>query len=147
MPKTNDAGIALIEQFEGERLRSYPDPGTGGDPWTIGFGHTAGVHPGESITHEQAVAFLKADVARAESVVADEVHVVLTPNQFAALVSFEYNTGSLGTSNLLACVNREDWVGAAHQFGRWVYAGGNPLPGLVRRREAEKQLFLKGLSL
>jgi lysozyme len=152
MPHCNDAGLALIETFEGERLRAYPDPGTGGDPWTIAFGHTAHVHPGDTCTHAQAIAFLRTDVANAEAAVVRGVEVQLTPNQFSALVSFEYNTGALRfqdlngnwiDSTLLGCVNARDWVGAAAQFLRWVYAGGNALPGLVRRRQAESALFFR----
>lgn len=141
MPRINAAGLMLIEQFEGERLRSYPDPGTGGAPWTIGYGHTASVHPGETITHEQSVAFLEADVAFAEHSVAALVQVELTPNQFSALVSFEYNTGGLAGSTLLRLVNAKDFAGAAAQFGFWVHAGGQVLAGLVRRRAAEAALF------
>jgi GH24 family phage-related lysozyme (muramidase) len=142
MPHINDAGLALIESFEGDELRAYPDPGTGGAPWTIGYGHTANVQPGESITEAQAIAFLRSDVAIAEDSVAELVEVTLTPNQFSALVSFEYNTGALAGSSLLGCLNAGDFEGAANQFDRWVYAGGIVLPGLVRRRAAEKALFL-----
>jgi lysozyme len=141
MPHCNDAGLALIETFEGERLRAYPDPGTGCDPWTIAFGHTANVHPGDTCTHAQAIAFLKADVAIAEAAVVRGVETELTPNQFAALVSFQYNTGAFEGSTLQRCVNTRDWVGAAAQFLRWVFAGGTTLPGLVRRRQAESALF------
>jgi lysozyme len=142
MPKINAAGLVLIEMFEGERLRAYPDPGTGAEPWTIGFGHTANVHAGQTITHAQAVAFLKSDVANAEAAVARAVTRTLTPNQFAALVSFQYNTGAFAGSTLAQRVNAGDWLGAAAQFSRWVYAGGAVMAGLVRRRAAERALFL-----
>lgn len=143
MPHVNDAGLSLIEQFEGDELRSYPDPGTGGDPWTIGYGHTINVHPGETITQQQAVEFLRQDVVAAEDEVVRCVHVVLTPNEFSALVSFEYNTGALSGSTLLKYVNQNDMGRAAAQFGAWIYAGGKVLPGLVRRRAAEEALFQK----
>jgi lysozyme len=142
MPVTNAAGLDLIESFEGDELRAYPDPGTGGDPWTIGFGHTISVHPGETITQDQAVAFLKSDVAKAEQTVAAAVEVQLTPNQFSALVSFEYNTGALVGSTLLRYVNLKEFTEAADQFGSWIYAGGQAMPGLIRRRAAERALFL-----
>lgn len=142
VPHINDAGLALVEAFEGDELRAYPDPGTGAEPWTIGWGHTANVHPGMTITQTQAVAFLRSDLEEAEEEVQRCVEVVLTPNQFSALVSFEFNTGSLDGSTLLRCVNAEDWDGAAAQFGRWVHAGGQVLEGLVRRRAAEAKLFL-----
>jgi lysozyme len=143
MPHTNAAGVSLIESFEGERLRSYPDPGTGGDPWTVGFGHTASVHPGETITQAQAVAFLRGDLAVAEIAVAHATEISLTPNQFAALVSFEYNTGAFGGgAPIVGCINARDWAGAMEHLARYVYAGGAVMDGLVRRRTAERALFL-----
>jgi len=141
MPHCNDAGLDLIRNAEGLRLRAYPDPGTGGDPWTIGYGDTANVHPGETCTIEQASAFLVNDVHGAELAVVAATEVDLTPNEFSALVSFEYNTGSLAGSTLQRCINAHDFAGAAAQFGRWIYAGGAALPGLVARRAAEAKLF------
>jgi lysozyme len=141
MPHINAAGLALIETFEGLRLRAYPDPGSGGEPWTIGYGHTAAVHPGQVCTTTQAQAFLAEDVANAERAVAQLVHVQLTPNQFAALVSFQYNTGALGGSTLLRCVNERAFSAAALQFARWCYADGELLVGLQTRRAAECKLF------
>jgi lysozyme len=142
VPHINDAGLSLIESFEGDSLRAYPDPGTGGEPWTIGYGHTANVHPGMTITQDQAVAFLRNDVAVAEQAVVKLVQVVLNPNQFSALVSFEYNTGLLAGSTLLRLINEKNFSGAADEFGKWVYAGGQIMGGLVRRRAAERALFL-----
>jgi lysozyme len=151
MPHINNEGLKLIEEFEGEELRAYPDPaselaqtGSGsGEPWSIGFGHTANVHAGQTITHEQAVAFLKQDVGNAEREVAVCTEVVLTPNQFSALVSFEYNTGSYRKSTLRKLVNQRKFAEAANEFDKWVFANGYRLAGLVRRRDAEKALFLK----
>jgi lysozyme len=141
MPQLNQAGLDLIESFEGLRLTAYDD-GTG--VLTIGFGHTGGVTPGETITQEQAEEFLKSDVAGAETSVENLVEVDLTPNQFAALVSFTFNLGggALAGSTLLALVNSKEFDAAAQQFGRWVYADGQELEGLVRRRAAEAKLFL-----
>lgn len=141
MPHTNAAGLALIESFEGDELRAYRDSG---GVLTIGYGHTgADVRPGETITQAQAIAYLKGDVASAEASVARAVEIVLTPNQFSALVSFEYNTGALSGSPGLACINARDFANAwdAH-FCRWIHdADGNALAGLVRRRAAERALF------
>lgn len=142
MPQINQAGLGLIERFEGCELDAYPDPGTGGEPWTIGYGHTGNVHPGESITQPEAVALLGQDVIQAEHEVASLVEVVLTPNQFAALVSFQFNTGALAGSTLLAMVNQRNFQEAADQFGLWIHAGGQVLAGLVTRRAAERALFL-----
>lgn len=144
MPHINDLGLALVKEFEGCELVAYPDPGTGGDPWTVGFGHTGPeVCAGHTITQEQADELLRKDLESAERDVADATEVVLTSNQFSALVSFEYNTGSYGTSTLRELVNEQDFVGAAEQFERWAWAGGHKLEGLVRRRAAERALFSK----
>ncbi len=144
MPTINQAGLDLIKNFEGCRLTAYPDPGSGGEPWTIGYGHTGPeVHEGLTITQEQADQDLQRDLQNFEQAVNDLIAVSLTPNQFAALVSFDYNTGSLATSTLLRLVNAGNFQAAAGQFALWVHDGnGNVLPGLVRRRAAEKQLFL-----
>ncbi|MBV8645110.1 MAG: lysozyme [Candidatus Eremiobacteraeota bacterium] len=146
MPKMNAAGLALIKEFEGLELRAYPDPGTGGDPWTIGYGHTGpDVHPGLTWTQAQADAALKRDLERFEKGVNDSISRALNSNQFSALVSFTYNVGigALRESTLLKLVNAGDFTGAADQFGKWVNGGNGPLPGLVRRRTAERALFLK----
>ena len=142
MPRINAAGLALIESFEGERLRAYPDPGTGGAPWTIGYGHTVDVHPGDVITHAQALSFLADDVRSSEYHVSMRTAVILTPNQFSALVSFDYNTGAyVSCSPIVNCINERDWVGAMEHLSLYVYAGGQVMEGLVRRRAAEKALF------
>lgn len=145
MPKVNAAGLALIKSFEGCELSAYPDPGSGGDPWTIGYGHTGPeVHEGLTITQAQADAYLEADLEGFESCVNDAVDRDLTPNQFSALVSFAYNEGcgALSGSTLMKLVNEGNFAGAANEFGQWIYAGGKVLPGLVRRRAAERDLFL-----
>jgi lysozyme len=142
MPHINNAGLNLIESFEGENLKAYPDPGTGSEPYTIGYGHTANVYPGETITQAQALAFLKQDVSNAEQIVSHEVEVILTPNQFSALVSFEYNTGAIAAgAPILQCLNSKDFTGAMVHLNKYIYGGGGIMEGLVRRRAAETVLF------
>jgi lysozyme len=144
MPTINAAGLNLIKNFEGCVLTAYPDPGTGGDPWTIGYGHTGpDVHKGVTWTQAQADAALVNDLQRFEQGVNDMISRNLTPNQVAALVSFAYNVGlgALQGSTLLKDVNAGDFTAAAGEFGKWVNGGSGPLPGLVRRRGAERQLF------
>ena len=149
----NQAGLDLIKEFEGyaepipgtTSVRAYPDPGTGGDPWTIGYGHTGpDVRPGVVFTQAQAEAALRSDLRGAQSAVASAVTVALSDNQFAALVSFTFNVGAgaFQDSTLLRLLNQGDYTGAAGQFGQWVNGGSGPLPGLVRRRAAERALFL-----
>ncbi|EOH6066679.1 lysozyme [Klebsiella michiganensis] len=142
-------GIALIKRFEGCRLTAYPDPGTGGDPWTIGYGWTLPVdgkpvRPGMTINQATADRLLKTGLVSYENDVLKIVKVKLTQGQFDALVSFAYNVGSraLSTSTLLKKLNAGDIKGAADEFLRWNKAGGKVLPGLTSRRKAERALFL-----
>lgn len=147
--QTSDKGIALIKQFEGCKLTAYPDPGTGGAPWTIGYGWTQPVdgkpvRPGMTIDQATADRLLKTGLVSYENDVSRLVKVKLSQGQFDALVSFTYNLGSrsLSTSTLLSKLNSGDYTGAANEFTRWNKAGGKVLNGLTRRREAERALFL-----
>lgn len=138
-------GVALIKNAEGCVLRAYPDPATGGDPWTIGFGHTGpDVHKGLVISYERANELFDQDLTKFAAEVSAMVPVV-TDTQFSALVSFAYNLGlgNLRSSTLLRKHNAGDYAGAAKEFGKWVNAGGRKLPGLVKRRDAEAALYLK----
>lgn len=141
--RVSAAGIALIKRFEGCRLAAYPDPGTGADPWTIGWGATGvGIGPGVRWTQAQADARLEADLARYAAEVARAIGKARTTQaQFDALVSFHYNTGAIRKATLTRLHVAGDRVAAADQFARWVYAGGNVMKGLVRRREAEAALY------
>ena len=85
--RTSDAGIEMIKGHEGLVLYAYPDPGTGGEPWTIGYGHTKGVLPGMSISEAQAEAFLREDLEGFERAVASLLPIPLTQSEFDALVS------------------------------------------------------------
>lgn len=141
--QTSAKGRALIEGFEGLRLQVYYD--IDGYP-TIGYGHK--LLPGESfpagITQAEAAELLTRDLVRTEDAVNAMVSVPLTQGQFDALVDFAYNlgTGSLWESTLLRLLNQGDYAGAADQFARWDYAGDDVSAGLLRRREAEKEMFL-----
>ncbi|NEQ49047.1 MAG: lysozyme [Leptolyngbya sp. SIO3F4] len=139
--QTNTSGVNLIKSFEGLRLKAYQDAV---GVWTIGYGTTRGVKPGQEISEAQAEAFLKTDLNRFENAVNQAVRVSINDNQFAALVSFSYNVGAgaLRSSTLLRKLNRRDIYGAANEFTRWNRAGGRVLAGLTRRRNAEKALFL-----
>ena len=147
--QTSDKGIALIKQFEGCKLTAYPDPGTGGAPWTIGYGWTQPVdgkpvRPGMTIDQKTADRLLKTGLVSYENDILRLVKVKLSQGQFDALVSFTYNLGSrsLSTSTLLSKLNAGDYAGAADEFPRWNKVGGKVLNGLTRRREAERALFL-----
>lgn len=140
--RTSQRGLSLIKSFEGLRLLAYRDAV---GVWTIGYGATRGVKPGMSVTKEQAERMLINDVQRFEPEVERLVRVPLTGNQWDALVSFTYNLGAanLESSTLLRKLNGGDYAGAAEQFPRWNKAGGKVLSGLVRRREAERVLFME----
>ena len=144
------AALQLIKDFEGcARLRSdglyesYPDPATGGAPWTIGWGATGpDIGPGTLWTKEACDARLEADVARhAADVCAALDGAPVTQAQFDALVSFHYNTGAIHRATLTKLHRSGDVDAAAREFARWRFAGGRVLRGLVRRRRAEEQLY------
>lgn len=144
----------LTEQFEGFSATPYPDPGSGGEPWTIGFGSTrladgsaVGPHT-PPISRAEAQALLQRDLRSALEQITSLVGVPLTPDELAALDDFVYNegVGNFARSTLLRMLNAGDYLGAADQLGRWVYGSGHLLPGLVRRRAAERTLFLRGMN-
>lgn len=150
--KTGAKGRALIQSFEQCRLVAYPDPGTGGAPWTIGWGRTKNVKRGDTCTQEQADAWFEEELVEKER----DLRFLLgdaptTQDQFDALMSFEYNVGSdidddtvaegLGDSTLLRKHKAGDYAGAALEFEKWNKAGGRVMAGLTRRRKAERELY------
>lgn len=148
----SSACTALVQQFEGCAKKqadgsfiAYPDPGTGADPWTIGWGTTgADVKPGVVWTQQQCDDRLTQDVdsfaAKVSAVIAG---APTSQHQFDAMVSFAYNVGvtNLANSTLLRLHKAGDFAGAQQQFGRWNKAAGKVLPGLTRRRAAEAALY------
>ena len=132
---------ALIREFEGLRLEAYRCPA---GVLTIGYGHTEGVKEGEVITEAEAEQLLESDIDKAANQVKSVVTVPLTDSQLDALIDFTFNLGigNLKSSTLLKKLNAGDYIGAAEEFSKWIYSGKIILPGLVRRREIEKQLFL-----
>jgi lysozyme len=138
------AAIALAKEFEGLHLVPYRDPiGL----WTVGYGHLvtrdrSAPRP-PAITLEEADRLLALDLARAARAVRRLCPGALSEDREAALIDFAFNcgAGNLELSTLRRRVNDGDFAGAAEQFARWVYAGGIKLPGLVRRRRAERALF------
>ncbi|TWA71935.1 GH24 family phage-related lysozyme (muramidase) [Azospirillum baldaniorum] len=138
--------LALARNAEGLYLSAYLCPA--GVP-TIGYGHTAGVKMGQRITASQAENYLLEDMTAAAAQVDKLVKVPLTDRQRGALASFVMNLGqgSLASSTLLRLLNaKASAESVADQFPRWVYATVNgvktELPGLVKRRAAERALFL-----
>lgn len=165
--------IELIKSHESCELMSYPDPGSdlgkactarglkmrnyrivpswqkyNGAPWTIGFGHTNGVKQGQVITEQQAIEFLKFDLANAANVVLQLIKVPINQNQFDALTSFVFNAGSgnFQKSTLLRKINSKDFVGAVAEFPKWRFSGGVVMRGLIARRADEAKLFREGMA-
>lgn len=157
MRRVSTAGLALIRSFEGCRLRAYRDSA---GVTTIGYGTTriAGqpVKPTLTISQAEAEILLQSQVE--EHWRAAEKHILhadeLSQYQVDALASFVYNVGpdgtpqhpGFGTSTLLKLLNKRQYKAAADEFLRWDKSGGKRLRGLTRRRQAERELFLKGLK-
>jgi lysozyme len=136
---TSPTGIALIKRFEGLRLKAYLCPA---GIATIGYGHTYLVNINDpAITEEEADRLLAEDLKLYEKAVTEMVKVPINQNQFDALISFAFNlgTGALRGSTLMKKLNAGQPCSA--EFDRWVFAAGKALPGLVRRRAAERRLF------
>lgn len=142
--KLSQRGIDLIKQFEGYSSKAYPDPATGGAPWTIGYGTTNGVKPGMIITAEQAERMLRDDIAKFESGVSSLITAPTTQGQFDAMVSLAYNIGlgNFGKSTLLKKHNARCYTCAADQFRVWNRANGKVMNGLTKRRAAERQVYM-----
>lgn len=142
----NTNAINLIKEFEDLRLEAYLCPA---GVWTIGWGHTKGVKAGGVIDRQRAEEFLQEDYEEAEKAVLKMVKVKLTDDQLGALTSFVFNlgAGNFKSSTLRRKVNANPHDKTIRdEFMRWVYArGGNDEPvmldGLVRRREAEADLY------
>lgn len=140
--KISQNGINLIKQFEGCRLSAYDD-GTG--VYTIGYGHTANVKKGQTITQPQADSYLTSDLETYSNGVTELLKVSVNQNQFDSLVSFAYNCGTyaLKTSTLLKMINSKQTIKEEY-FTMWNKAGGKVLEGLTNRRKAEYNLFISG---
>lgn len=144
--RINRAGIDLIKEFEGLRLEAYKCPA---GVWTIGHGTTAGagvgIKPaaGMVITEAEAEWYLEQSVAKFAAGVEAVVTAPIDENEFAALVSLSYNIGmsAFRKSSALRWLNAGDKAKAAAGIKLWNKAGGKVLAGLVRRREAEVELF------
>lgn len=135
-------GIDLIKEFEGFRAKAYRCPA---GVWTIAFGHTAGVKPGMVVTRAQGEAMLRQDLKIYEKHTAQALGDAKTnQGQWDALVSFCYNAGpgNLRKSSMLRLHKQGKFKAAAQAFMAWTKGGGRVLPGLVRRRKAERALYL-----
>lgn len=151
--RTSAQGREFIKSWEGLELRVYSDVAGYG---SVGYGHllTPEDDYGPTITLEQAEDLFESDVLRIEQGVNKLVTALLDQHEYDAIVSFTFNlgVGALKKSTLLKLVNSNQKALAAEQFGRWVFAGDqngdgvvdqrDKVRGLVRRRAAERALFL-----
>lgn len=134
----------FIAEFEGLRLIAYLCPA---GVWTIGYGHTGKDVIGNMvITHEEADRLLRSDVENVANLLAPHVKVQVSEGQFVALVSLAFNVGVSYVVNrcpkLMSALNAGDEEECARQFLDITKSNGKVLPGLVRRRKAESELFL-----
>ncbi|ESA37114.1 lysozyme [Leptolyngbya sp. Heron Island J] len=144
--------LTLVKQLEGLHLEAYPDGTTadGRARWSIGYGTPS--YPGETISEHEAEQRLSAYLAAAEVQVRELVTVPLSPDQNAALVSFQYNTGGLASSKLLRHLNAGNHQQAGEEFSKWVHwiphgqTTPEVAPGLVTRRRKEQQLFMGSIT-
>jgi len=147
---------SLIRKWEGLRLKAYPDPASGGSPWTIGYGHTLRIKQGDVCTKEQAEKWLEEDLQDAYNIVDKFVTVKLNKNQRDALASFVFNVGpgrkgvkdgfvtlKVGRpSTMLTKLNQGDFKATADEFPKWNKGAGKVMAGLTNRRKEERALFL-----
>ena len=136
---TSSKGIKFITQFEGCKLQSYQDSG---GVWTIGYGHTNGVLPGQTITKQQAELYLMSDLTNKEKYVNKYDNIYhFTQDQFDALVSFCYNAGQGNLKKLLNDGNKPLELVKVDLPNTCIKAKGKVLNGLIKRRKAESELM------
>jgi lysozyme len=131
----------LIKSFESCSLKSYQDQK---GIWTIGWGHTNGVRPGMTCNQAAADSWLIEDLAETEHYLTHILPQTVNANQFSASVSLVFNigVGNFLKSDLLKNIKSGEMDNAADQFLVWDQVNGSPNPGLLRRRQAERTLFL-----
>ena len=145
--KISQQGIDLIKRFEGFRSRPYQDSV---GVWTIGYGSTRGVTANmQEITEAEGERMLRGAVAVDEKHLALFLPTTLAQDQYDAICSFVYNLGVAAFRNStlfrVIAATPGDSARITAEFGRWVYAGGKKLDGLVARRAAEAELYCKGI--
>lgn len=145
--QVSNKGLLHIEALEGFRETPYMDAG---GVLTIGIGHTGrDVRPESKVSHEEALAFLRADCSKAEECINKYVHVVLLQHQFDALVSFVFNVGCSAfiKSTLLQVINNNHTMEISDQMMRWVFVKGKRNKGLVNRRAHDCRLYHGGIYM
>lgn len=140
-----EKAIDFIAQHEGCRLAAYPDPATGGAPWTIGYGSTRGVVQGMTITLEDAQSRLRGDLETSakllEDCIGEDIVESLTENQYAALLSFVFNVGCKRDWKICVALRAKNYDAVPAELMRFTYANGRKMQGLVNRRAEEVKLW------
>ncbi|KEC75483.1 lysozyme protein [Rhizobium leguminosarum bv. phaseoli CCGM1] len=141
------AAVALVGGFEGLRQHAYPDPATGGQPWTLCYGSTNGVKPGDYKTVSQCKALLALELQKYAEGIEQCVTVPLPDSRFVALTSFAYNVGVKGAcgSSAIKLINQGKTAEGCEALLKWNRAAGIVFPGLTRRRQKERQFCLEGI--
>ena len=150
--QASEIAAGIIAKWEGMatklpdgRYQAYPDPGTGGKPWTIGVGTTGpDVGPDTIWTRDKCLERFHADLAKFAAGVAKAIgDAPTTQANFDAMTSLAYNIGlgAFGDSTLLKKHKAGDFTGAAAQFDKWIRADGKPMQGLRARRWDERRLY------
>lgn len=139
------AAAAFIGAFEGLRQHAYPDPASRGPPWTICYGHTKGVKPGDYKTIEECKRLLIAEIGEYARGIERCVNVHLPDKRYIALTSFAYNVGvgAACKSSVVRFINQGRIQEGCDALLRWNKAAGITFPGLTRRRQAERRLCLE----
>ena len=138
--------VALVGGFEGLRQTAYPDPATGGKPWTICYGHTAGVNPGDRKSLDECKSLLLSDLTAYSQGVLACTSVQLPDERFVALTSFAYNVGVQAAckSSVVRLINQGKTREGCDALMKYNRAAGIVFPGLTKRRAKERELCLKG---
>lgn len=141
--RISQRGLDAIKRHEGLRLHAYPDPATGGEPWTIGYGRAHGVTQGQQISADTAEQYLREDLQWVEDAIKETVTAPLTQGQYDAICSLIYNIGegAWRGSTMLKRLNERQYMQAAAEFIRWNKANGKVIPGLTNRRVLEQKMF------
>lgn len=139
--------IAVVGGFEGLRRNAYPDPATKGPPWTVCYGETVGVRPGDKHTIEECKAMLAKSLEKYAAGIEACVKVPMTDERWVALVSFSYNVGvkAACNSSVVKLINAGQTRAGCDRLLQWNKAAGITFPGLTKRRQREREFCLRGL--
>ncbi len=136
----------LVGGFEGLRQNAYPDPATKGPPWTVCYGETKGVQPGDHYTIAQCKAMLEESLQEYAAGIDRCVTVPLPDKRYVALISFAYNVGVKGAcgSSVVKLINVGETNAGCDALLKWDKAAGIRFPGLTKRRQKEREYCLEG---